>query len=405
MTEELWNVRSHVIAASHIRGFQRGVRNERLDHLWLAIKQYSPKNQSADVEHAITIIAVPGVSQAKELYEPFFNFLLSSSSFPVRAIWSFDTVHHGDSYVLNESVIGDEHHWFDPARDLLQLVNHFQNEIIPPVYGLGQSWGCVATTMSSIFHPRLFSGLISIEPVFGSGARLNSWARASDENPSRRRALGILRRRDVWRSRKEARGHFASLPSYRDYDPEVLDLVLKYDLRECPTSDEPGCVKLKTPTSMQIATMLLPDPPLPGHQPGPEYREDENEPSLPGFYRNEPEQIRRSLPFVYPPVLYVWGNRSLIGMSDYGFETVARTGTGRGGGGGTARYEVTSHCVPDAGHNVVLEKPKAVAAIVSDWIRHGHIAWQTHQERIQSTQAPFEPEKLHPYFLEKISKL
>lgn len=60
---------------------------------------------------------------------------------------------HGALYLLNEDIIGDEPHWLDSARDLLYIVITFSDQMPPPIYGVGQSWGCVnsESTVPSLF--------------------------------------------------------------------------------------------------------------------------------------------------------------------------------------------------------------------------------------------------------------
>ena len=403
MSKDLWTVCSHVIPASHIRGFARGVRDEQIGYLRLAVKQYVPKNRIVTADD-ITLIAAQGVGQSKELYEPFFDGLLEHAKLPIRAIWIMDNVHHAASYVLNETIIGDEHHWLDSSRDLLQMINHFQEQMPPPIYGMGQSWGAATITMASIMHPRLFAGIVSVEAVMRTGDKLRTWLKEGEEKPSQHGALNVLKRREVWPTREEARKLLGANPFFKAFDPDVFNLSMEYDLRGCPTAEHPKAVTLTTPKALQIATMMTPDPPLPGHPPGPEYVAGKNNTVVPGFYRGEVEQVQRSLPFVLPPVLYLWGRKSKIGMSDYATEQVSKTGTGLGGGGGVVSGQVKSLYMEGVGHNVVLEKPREAAVIVGDWLKEQHVAWRNETVARVAHQAPFNPSVLNPMWYEKIAK-
>lgn len=405
MSENLWTIVPHVIPASHIRGFVRGVRNERTDHLRLAIKQYIPRASNGN-RNDITLIAATGSSQAKELYEPFFDSLLEHAQLPIRAIWTMDTVHHAESYVLNEDIIGDEHHWLDASRDLLHMVNHFQNDMPPPIYGLGQSWGATVITMASIMHPRLFSGVISIEPVLGADPNLISWLGESMANDLKNRATLILKRRESWPSREAGEKSLSRNPFFKIFDPQVFKLYVKYELRDSPTTESPSRVILKTPKSMQAITWMLPDPPLPGFPSGPEHVPGGNNDSVvPGFYRGEMKHIQRSIPFIYPPILYLWGKKSNFGMSDYATDVVKGTGLGLGGGGGFAKGQVKSIYMEDVGHTIVLEKPREAAIIIGEWLREHYSAWKQQADVRHKTQAAFNPGVLHPTWLERLTKL
>ena len=404
MTDDPWNIQTYVIPASHIRGYERGVRNETTDHLSLAVKKYVPKERKPESEHPITIIAAHGVGRAKELFEPFYKYLLLHSSLSVRAIWAFDAAHLGESYILNENIIGDEHHWLDTSRDLLQVVNFFQTEMIPPIFGFGESFGCTTTTMASIMNPRLFAGVVSVEPAFLAGNRFKTWLRKEEAQALQHRGVGFLKRRESWSSYEEARKWLLRAPEYKRVDPEVFELAMKWDLRTVPSSDNVERVQFKVPNSIAVTTMMAPDPPFPGHPPGPEYEEGNNTISIPGFYRGEVEQVQRSLPFVLPPVLYVWGNASDIGMSDYAVEQVSRTGNGRGGSGGVKRGQVTSHYIKGGGHSLVLEKPRDCALVASKWFIERLDTWQTNKVS-EASEPPFDPRKLHKLYMERISKL
>ena len=107
MSENLGNIHDHGIPASHIRGFRRGIRDEQVGRIRLAIKQYVPKQPSGSNGGHVTIIASHGVGSSKESFEPFFDELLLCG-IPIRAVWAMDVAHNGASYLLNENVIGDE---------------------------------------------------------------------------------------------------------------------------------------------------------------------------------------------------------------------------------------------------------------------------------------------------------
>lgn len=402
MSDTLWEITEHIIPASHIRGYSGGVRNPQTDHLRLAVKQYVPRGHTHKPGDA-TIIMAHGVGSSKECYEPFFNCLLTQSNFPIRAVWAADAAHHGASYLLNEDIIGDEHHWFDSSRDLLQMVNYFQTQMPPPIYGIGQSWGCVTITMMSVFHPRLFAGFVNIEPTFATGfGKADEGLRPRQY--SAHRASLMAKRRDRWRSREEARKQFLAGPYYRLFDPEVFERVMKYDLRDSPTPEYPEAVTLTTPKSLEVATMMMPDPPYPGRESGPDHVPEANNVVVPGFYRGEVEEIQIILPRIYPSVLYVWGTKSDIGMSDYASRQVNRTGIAKGGNGGVASGKVRSATVERANHPVVLEKPRDTAKVVSIWLNRELDLWNDEARRMEK-QPILNPGILNPHLLKRLAKI
>ena len=402
MSEDLWHIKEHVIPASHVRGFSRGVRDESTGHLRLAIKQYVPRNKDPSTGD-VTLILAHSVGSTKESYEPFFDELLRCG-LPIRGIWATDVAHHGASYILNEDTIGDEPHWFDSSRDLLQMVNHFQTEMPPPIVGIGQSWGCVTITMMSIFHPRLFTGIASMEPIFISGYKFKKRKDDVERPDEFHIAAHMAKRRDTWSSREEVRKSFTANPYYAAFDPRVFEKVMKYDLRDVPLEDGSTAVTLVTPKSMEVYSMMRPDPPFPGYPEAPDYRErGKGTTIITGFYRDEVRQAFESLADVYPPVLYVWGTLSFLHDSDNAEAIVKHTGTGRRGGGGVASGQVKEAVVHGAQHPIPLEKPNEAAKVVAEWLQTVLSNWTLNNE--QRKLQPGFSSKLNPLWLQRILKL
>ncbi|KAL8798708.1 MAG: hypothetical protein Q9200_007715, partial [Gallowayella weberi] len=213
MSTEYWTVTEHVIPACHIRGFARGVKDEKTAHLRLAVKQYVPKSPREIRPNAMTIIMAHGVGSSKESYEPFFDELLHHD-LDIRAVWAMDVAHHGASYILNEEAIGDEPHWYDSSRDLFQMINHFQEHMPPPIIGIGQSWGAVTISTLAVWHPRLFSAIISMEPMFGLAYQANVKDEDNVNMQIKRKTSLFVHRKDTWPSREAARKHLLANPYY-----------------------------------------------------------------------------------------------------------------------------------------------------------------------------------------------
>ena len=404
MSKEFWNVHAHVVPASHIRGFSRGVRDENTAHLKLAVKQYVPRDRDAKPGDA-TLIMAHSVGSSKESYEPFFDELLHCG-LPIRGVWAADVAHHSASYVLNEDVIGDEPHWFDSSRDLLHMVNYFQTEMPPPIVGIGQSWGCVTITMTSILHPRLFTGIVSMEAVFGTGYRYKRRKEDKDELPDKFHAATFMaKRKDSWPSRQEARDHFAANPYYANFDPRVFERVMEYDLRDISSGKgSTQVVTLTTPKSMEVYTMMRPDPPFPGYPEALDYQKrGDGATIIAGFYRDEARLAFEQLANVQPPVLYVWGTLSRMYGSDYAEGVVKQTGIARIGGGGVAKGQVKETFVDGARHPIPLEKPGGAAEAVNKWLMEVLKKWNADAENRKS-QPGFDS-TLNPLWLKRIQKL
>ncbi|KAL8831594.1 MAG: hypothetical protein Q9191_000774 [Dirinaria sp. TL-2023a] len=410
MSTEFWSISEHVIPASHIRGFSRGIRDEQNGRLRLAIKQYTPKARPEPQVGDVTLIMMSGLGASKELYEPFFDELLQRSRLRIRAIWSMDTAHHGASYVLNEGIIGDESNWFDSSRDLFQMINHFQEHMPPPLVAVGSSWGSVSIVSLAVFHPRLFAGIVLMEPAFATTPAIRKIDRTDRDIDRSHRAVTMVKRRDIWPSLADARTRLRRTAHFGAFDPRVFERVVKYDLRaasreRCAEIGSPDAVTLTTPKSMEIGTMMRPDPPLEGY---PEAYDLRNRPEemdttiIRGFYRGEVVQVFRDLPYILPDTLYVWGSRSL-GGSSYAKEIVGRTGTGYGGNGGLASGRVQTTTMNETGHSIPLEKPCEAAETVEPWLRQEIVKWDNEAQERQK-QRGFEV-ALDPEFLQRIAKL
>ena len=409
MSIEFWSIYEHVIPASHIRGFSRGIRDEQNGRLRLAIKQYVPKTRPEPIPGDVTIIMMSGIGASKELYEPFFDELLHRG-LRIRGIWSMDTAHHGASYVLNEGIIGDEPNWFDSSRDVLHMINYFQEHMRPPLVAVGSSWGCVSIVSLAVFHPRLFTGIVLMEPAFATTPAIRKIDRTDRGIDRSHRAVAMVKRRDIWSSLDDARTRLRRTAHFGAFDPRVFERVIKYDLRAAPPErcaeiGAPDAVTLTTPKAMEIGTMMRPDPPLAGH---PEEVDLHNRPEeldttiVSGFYRGEVVQVYRDLPYVLPTTFFVWGSRSL-GGSSYAKEIVGRTGTGYGGNGGLASGLVQTTIMHDTGHSIPLEKPVEAAKTVEPWLRQEIEKWDN-EAHARKKQPGFEI-GIKPEFMERIAKL
>ena len=405
MSFELWNVIEHVIPASHIRGFHRGVRDESSAHLRLALKEYVPKSNPDPRPGDVTLIVAHGIGSAKECYEPFFDDLLRCDV-RIRGIWAADATNNGASYILNEHILGDEPHWLDFSRDLIHMVNHFQTQMPPPIVGIGQSLGNVTILMMSIYHPRLFSGIVLSEPALGPG-----FIRTKRAQPHLFPSVLVAKRREKWPSREAARTSLAKSPYYGAFDSRVSDNVIEYELRNAPPDPLVDAerslhpVILTVPKTMESYTWMRPDPPLTGFPEGPDYstRSADSE-VVRGFYRGEAAQVYKSLPHLYPAVLYIWGTLSPVSYPQIRQKYMRETGTGIGGNGGVAAGRVKEAHVTGARHPAPLEKPEGVAKALAPWLKAEMSRWAAEMEE-RKKEPGFYMAELHPEWLARLAKL
>ncbi|MCJ1418182.1 hypothetical protein MMC32_004528 [Xylographa parallela] len=401
MSSSFWNVKEHIIQASHTRSFSRGIQDEMAGGLRLAVKQYVPLTNPDPQRGAISIIFAHGVGSSKECYEPFFDDLLQSG-LRIRAIWAADAAHSNASYVLNEELIGDEPGFCDASRDFTHMINHFQQLMPPPLVGIGQSAGSLVIADIAIKHPRLLAGLVLMEPTVGPGL---------DQPSDLRRiysSMAVLsaKRRDTWTSREAARKSLRRTAVYGRYDPRAFERMIEFELRDIPkssTSSEPS-VTLTTPKQMEVCTFLRPDPPLAGYPESPDYATEDGDSFIAnGFYRPELPLLNHGLPSVYPSTLYVWGKDSPIANSEAPQFCLETTGSGRGGRGGSKSGQVQEAWVEGATHFLPLEKPAATAQIIAPWLKAEISRWD--KERGKKQSEPSFQKQIHPEYLARLARL
>jgi hypothetical protein len=117
MSSEYFRIDEHKVEASHIRTFPRATATKQEEVLHLAVKQYTPLNNTSPKPGDITIISAHANGFPKELYEPLWDELLKrcqQSGFGIRGIWIADVVNQGSSGVLNEDKLGNDRRYISP---------------------------------------------------------------------------------------------------------------------------------------------------------------------------------------------------------------------------------------------------------------------------------------------------
>ncbi|KIW69814.1 hypothetical protein PV04_02141 [Phialophora macrospora] len=399
-----WAVKEHVIAASHPRGYRRGVRDPQKSRLRLHVKQYVPatSEQLSDDDYAITLIVQHGQPPGdnKESYEPFMWDLLCQPGLPpVRTMWAMDIASSGQSFLLNQDEIGDEPHWYDAARDITQMVNHFQAEMRPPLVGFGQSWGGAVLTMAAAFNPRLLQGLILSEPIFENG-----WhhVRASLESKGEILVTGgaaapsLARRKRYYANRGALTESVARARMWKAYDPRVLQQILRYDYRDL----EDGRVELITPPVQTVSYFLRPSPPLSGFPENEDYatrEEDANWP--PGFYAAQGNIGKKALATLSCPLLFLWETKGTF-VSDEGYRKrvlASADALGR-------RKNQIEQMFVDGGHSLALFAPRKTAEAATTWIKKFWQRW-LEQERQRLSDAPIDAQNVPPEFVERTKRV
>ncbi|PWY93905.1 toxin biosynthesis protein [Aspergillus sclerotioniger CBS 115572] len=386
MSSSQFRVIEHVIPCQSVREYHHAVRTDS-PPLQLAVKEYVPLDDSEPASDGVTIIAGHANGIPKECYEPIWNELVALKGVKIKGIWFADCVNQGASGVVNEDVLGDDPNWFDHSRDLLHMVNHFRDQIKPPIVGIAHSFSCATFVHLSVMHPRLFHSLIFLEPM----VQVESPSKAGGRSP----ALWASSRPDLWPSREAATTFIRSNPFWRNWDPRAVNQYLQYGLRPTPTALYPNAssdaVTLATTKAQEAWTYLRfnATPQAGNDDPterllGPDLATTPN-----GLTTNNPEYVAvcpwcsiafEFLQYVRPSVLFVFGEKSHINVPERRKDKLERTGTGLGGSGGVVAGRVKAEVLPGTSHLAPLEKIHDTAWLLSGWLEEQMKAYRAEKE-------------------------
>ena len=262
----------------------------------------------------------------------------------------------------------------------------------------------------SLMHPRLFAGVILIDPVIQ-----DTPSRAGNQMP----AVLSTFRRDIWPSRQEAEQAFRRNKFYQSWDLRCFDLWIEHGLRDLPTSiyqdydsatqssmkSTPGVpdsspVTLTTTKYQEVFTFTRGNhppagTPLDDYQPNKVSHPDlTNRPNEKPFYRPESHITFDELPHLRPPCFYVFASdKSDLSNEDFVSQRLESTGVGTGGSGGVKNGMVKTVDIKNAGHFVPFEKPKEVAKNMNDWLNDTLQKWLHDAEADRSKWATVNPKE------------
>lgn len=312
------------------------------------------------------------------------------------------------------------------------MVNHFRKEMKRPIIGIGHSMGGNNLVNLSLMHPRLFTTLIMMDPVI---QRIPS--REGNFGP----AQASTKRRDRWPSRAAAEAGFKRSKFYQTWDPRVLDLWVKFGLRELPThlypSATPGSASASSPTAdgaaatasatgntekevtlatskhHEVFSFLRPnfvteEYPSPSTQPNPITHPDVDPAAAPNspFYRPEPINTFHKLPNVRPSVYYIFGDQSFLSAPVLKADKLAQTGIGVGGSGGVKKGRVDHVTFEGVGHLIPMEVVGQTADACGSWLAPEIERWRSIEdaERHEWAAVPIEEKgKLSEQYVKTMS--
>ncbi|KAG1789207.1 Alpha/Beta hydrolase protein [Suillus plorans] len=248
-----------------------GATDERL--LWNCVNRYVKKDREDKVRaKGITLFLVHATGFPKEIWETTLCYLLPACGV-IDEIWSWESVQHGDSALLNRQNLSGSFDWTDNARDIANfLVNYMPEEVetslpiqlhrLPASIGesrqksgfssrtlvvVGHSFGGCSVTFTALHFPALFSSMILID------AMIDTYQGFAWEHTQYLVGASSIRR-DQWPSREDALRSFKSSPMFSAWHPDVLQLYVDFGLYE----DDSGGVRLKTPPVHEAIVLANP---------------------------------------------------------------------------------------------------------------------------------------------------
>ncbi|RIA85215.1 Alpha/Beta hydrolase protein [Glomus cerebriforme] len=322
-----------IIPASKIRKFF-GKDNAQLR---LSVNCYERDIKKSNSE-GITMILAHATGFHKETWEPVIKSLFGYNRLDVGKVFAFDCYNHGDSALLNEQILPDKFKWWDLAYDILQIIDYTQ--IKKPVVGIGHSIGGAGMVMSELIKPDTFSCIVCVDPVLSPHFLIKP---AFDMNL-------ISKRRDIWPNRETTKSLFLKNPFFKSWDSEVLELHIKYGIRELPD----GQVALKCPKLQEFYTFM----------------DDNSFSVIDAFFR---------LHEIECPILFLTGEKSNLNSKEW--KSLIQTRTQRG-----EWYEVLG-----CSHLVTMENPKQVANGIESFV-------YKHLVELKDTQiTPNNPSRIDQY--------
>ena len=365
-------VREHTFQGQHIREYPEALANNQEDVLRLHAKSYTPKDvASGEVRGQGTIIGYHGNSFPKEVYEPMmeqlYYVLKTHHDFTIGSIWFADQATQGESALLNDDIMGNDSHWFDHSRDVLQMVNTFRSEMKRPLIGIGHSMGGTQLVATATFHPRLFETVILIDPslTMTVGETLPFMLKYALTKP------------ETFDSRESMEKYVNKHPFFRAWTPEVKQRYIDTAFHDKPTTLYPrgeGVLKPKTHAFVEARGIGRPNlehvaitKPANDFQ---RYTHPDVHTASP--YTGPLYNTASRLGYTYlgalrPAAMFLLGRGSKINPQAELEERTNWTGTRSGGSGGVNAGNVKCVTIP-GGHALPMTNPQGTADEVAAWI-------------------------------------
>ena len=203
-------------------------------------------------------------------------------------------------------------------------------------------------------------------------------------------------RRDIWPTQAAAKATLGRKEFFGSWEPRAFDKLIKYGLRKTPTPvfpDSKDEFTLTTTKHQEAWTFLrsnfeaqqISDTDSTGHIE--RLISPDMDPRDLGafiFHRAEPGIAEANLPFLRPPVLYLFAGKSVLSRPRSQKNKMEMTGVGLGGSGGAKASQVAKVVFPTAGHLLPFEKVADCAVSVSTWLGERIMQFKADDEYLES---------------------
>ncbi|CRK41638.1 hypothetical protein BN1723_018843, partial [Verticillium longisporum] len=123
-----FTITEQTLPGAYIREFPHALSTSQESTLRLAVKIYTPKDNTSPQPGDVTLIAAHANGFPKELYEAMWADLHAEAAkanppFRIRQIIAVDAAWQNASAPLNEHLLGNDPGWLDYPRDMLHILN------------------------------------------------------------------------------------------------------------------------------------------------------------------------------------------------------------------------------------------------------------------------------------------
>ncbi|KAI0037033.1 Alpha/beta hydrolase fold-1 [Vararia minispora EC-137] len=211
--------------------------------LLIPVKRYWHADLQSQDDDAVTLVFAHATSFHNEHWEPVLEDLfgligavksVGGRTAKIREAWAIGCPNHGDGGIWNEETLAEGYtpfDWSEFGRSIHLVlaglgkgvgVDFSQRKLV----GVGHSMGAIAIVLATTWHPFVrWHSAILVEPMF-------VWP-GCYERVNRILVESAPKRRDIWPDKETAHKQF--LQRFKSWDPRVIELYVRYGLRDLPS--------------------------------------------------------------------------------------------------------------------------------------------------------------------------